>query len=92
MGLVKYRPPSKPRICALPDLLGLWRGDEDSCGYIHEGLGREICKKLRPLSELELFQQLYPGRELEDVSDFVRETVARSFRTYMAEKQRRAAT
>lgn len=45
----------------LHELLGLFRGDEDSVGYIHEGLVREICILYRPSSFDQLVQQLYPG-------------------------------
>lgn len=76
---------SAPRIASLQDLLGLWRGDEESCGFAHEGLAREICRKLKPLSELELFQQLYPGLEPADVEAEFRRVVSKAFLKWKAE-------
>lgn len=75
---------------SLPSLLGLWRGDEDSIGYIHEGLAREICILFRPSSFDLLVQQLYPGADanvLQENADGV--DVARAaFGWYEDEKKR----
>jgi len=72
----------------LQDLLGLWRGDEDSTGYVHEGLAREICRKCRPNSELELVNQLYPGVDQEDVAWDAKKTITVAYRKHVIEKGR----
>jgi hypothetical protein len=74
------------RVAPLPDLLGLWRGDEVSTGYVHEGLAREICRALKPPTELELFQQLYPGAELEDVDRDIRKLIYAAWKKWRLEQ------
>jgi len=79
--------PSLKRVPLLSALLGLWRGDEDSTGYVHEGLAREICRKLKPNSELELVNQLYPGVDLDDVAGDARKMIAAAYRKWLAERR-----
>jgi hypothetical protein len=76
-----------PRVPSLQELLGLWRGDEDSYGYAQEGLAREICRKLRPETEVDLFRQLYPGLEPGEADVDVRKMVALAFRKWSVEKK-----
>jgi hypothetical protein len=71
----------------LQELLGLYRGDDDSSGYLHEGLIREICRKMRPppANDIELMNQLHPGCEPEDLSMFARTTISLAFRKWRLE-------
>ena len=78
--------PSLKRVPLLSVLLGLWRGDEDSTGYVHEGLAREICRKLKPNSELELVNQLYPGVDPDDVAWDAKKVITAAYRRFLAEK------
>jgi hypothetical protein len=83
-------PPKRVKIRRVPSLqalLGLYRGDEDSTGYSHEGLIREICRKLRPppATELELLYQLHPGCEPDDLSVYARTTISKAFRKWRLE-------
>jgi hypothetical protein len=73
------------RVPPLQELLGLYRGDEDSAGYCQEGLVREICRKFKPLTELDLLQQLHPGCEPDDLSMFARKTISLAFRKWTLE-------
>jgi hypothetical protein len=54
----------------LQDLLGLWRGDEESSGYAQEGLALEIARRLKPLpgSPSEFARQLYADPEFDFMS------------------------
>lgn len=50
----------------LQELLGLWRGDEDSTGYETWHLAYAICQELRPATAEFLFANLWPSGKPDD--------------------------
>ena len=80
---------TKRRVPGLPELLGLWRGDEDSIGYQHEGLAREICKQFRPSSLDQLVAQLYPGVDAANLPEDGVDVAKAAFQWFEEEKKRR---
>jgi hypothetical protein len=48
---------------------------------------REICRKLRPLNEIELLTQLHPGCEPDDLSVYARTTISKAFRKWSLENR-----
>lgn len=72
----------------LHHLLGLWRGDEWSTGFIHEGLAREICRHLRPGCEEALLRQLWPPEGLTADAD-ARTIAITAYEKWRQEKPRR---
>jgi hypothetical protein len=72
---------------ALADLLGLWRGDEDCAGYIHEGLAREIARRMRPADFDVFLKNLYPDG---DPSDDGKDVAIKAWSWWVIERERDA--
>lgn len=64
---------------SVDDLLALWHGDEDACGYWHPSIVIEVCRLTRPASVDVVRARFYPGQGAGEVPEFAGKLIALGF-------------
>lgn len=54
---------------SVPDLLALWHGDEDVCGYHHPALVTAVCELMEPETVSVVRSRFYPGRSAKETPE-----------------------
>jgi hypothetical protein len=64
------------------DLIGLYLGDRDSCGYYSPRIVFEVCQRTKPSSFSDLRQKFYGGLAVDDIDSDGYEVLERGFETW----------